>query len=62
MVLTFEQTRELEMLKHEQKKELMGLDESISIQEHKRKMQRLQLQLEMAKVTGAAVSKVKDDI
>lgn len=52
MALTYEQEVNLEKLKHEQKKELLALNEDYAEVEHKRKLERLALHLEIAKAGG----------
>jgi tRNA A37 N6-isopentenylltransferase MiaA len=53
MVLSFEQEKELEQLKHDQKKELIEINKKVAEEEHERKMKRLDKLLEIAKAGGS---------
>lgn len=55
MVLTYEETEKLENLKHNHEIELLKIKEEQYEREHKRKVERLNIQLEIAKATGKVV-------
>ncbi len=52
MVLSFEQEKSLEELKHAQRKELLELQEKQALADHNRKLERLGKLLEIAKTGG----------
>jgi len=59
MVLTFEQMKEIEVLKQKNKENIILAEDSANEKEHTRKMMRLEKQLEIAKIMG--VKKESED-
>lgn len=60
MVKTQEEDIEIEKLKHNNKLEIMRVQEELAEKEHKRKVERLNIIFETAKVTGTTTTQDDD--
>ena len=54
MVMSFDETKELENLKHKNKKEMIDFQQIQMVAEHEMKMERLKMQIKIAEAGGTS--------